>query len=147
MCASTLSIDTITPGESTYDDVIAQYGPPDDEDVQGDIRYLLYQSSPTAYDAVGLRDDRVMVLAIYPPQPGATPEDYVPGLGDPELSYYSEYGHGARILAYPSQGITFVVTAKGIVVQVMYTAPMSADEYQAQLGHTFPADDPFGHDI
>jgi hypothetical protein len=146
MCPSALSVETITAGETTYEEVMRQCGPPDEEYTQAGIRYLLYQSSPIAYDGVGIRDDKVILLAIYLPEAESMLEEYMPGLGEPDLTYFSAYAHGARSLAYPQNGITFVVTAMNVVVQVIYTPPMSKAEYQAQFGVLFPTQNPFGRD-
>lgn len=143
MFATRLSNQSIVPGQTTYSAVLAQYGAPSQELERDGLRYVLYQVDALNFDAVGFKDGiaAIVILNISPAKD--KPEDMVPNLGEPEITFYSHYGHGARTLAYPNRGVTFTVTFGGVVVNAEYYVPMAAETYRQTLGRNFPVENPF----
>ncbi len=139
-------LETIVPGQTSREEVLQRYGKPDDEYIQEGVHYLVYPAGESAYETVGVRDDRAIFVAANPPQEGQAPQAYAPDLGEPELVYYSKYAAGARTLAYPGRGMTFVVTSENVVVEIHHYVPMTPEEYHATLGAILPTSDPFSGD-
>jgi len=143
MFATRLSSQSIIPGRTTYADVLAQYGAPSQEVERDGLRYALYQVDAINFDAVGFKDGIAAIVILNVASPKDKPDAMVPNLGEPEITFYSHYGHGARTLAYPSRGVTFTVTFGGVVADVEYYVPTDAETYRKTLGRHFPVENPF----
>ncbi len=135
----------IIPGVTDLAGVQAVMGAPTSYQKQDGFEILFYQSGISRqYNTVILSGGIVYSVSV----PGGAGEPLwstvKPQLGEPEVTTYSDVAHGARLFAYPRQGI--MITADN-VLDVIYGrtcfVPMAVEAFNAQYGSSLLAEDPF----
>jgi hypothetical protein len=138
-----VDIKRITPGLTTFEEVVALVGNADKEMEAFGMKYLLYRSEPGSYGAIAISEDNLVRLIAISPRDNRNVEEFKIENGEPEAVYFSNYAAGSRTVAYPKLGCTFVVSSGGIIAQAMYHESMTLGAYEVKLGQYFPNEDPF----
>ena len=133
----------VIPGKTTESELMKAYGNPDREIKAFGLRYLLYLAQLSVYTAVAISKDGIVRLQAVSCQDTLSRDEIELQYGEPCAIYFSNYAHGARTIAFPEHGRTFVVSVGGQIAQIMYHESLAITDYEDLFGRYFPREDPF----
>lgn len=125
----------LTPGKSTYDDVLKTLGSPVSETNVGGKRVLNYPTPNTSFENVVVLQDNIESFAVehvYSSYRGVY-SDYTKKLGQPDLHLYSKTEEGFDWYIFLNKGLG-IESSNNEITRIVYFVPQDKSSFMGSVG-------------